>query len=81
MSKSVEKIRTGFPTSVRPLTQPDCIDMLAGGQQRIADLPEERMQQYSQDCDRMLAKLQVSMKQQVGQTEPIKQLQERLRHL
>ena len=76
MSKS--EIRTGFLT-VRPLTQPDCD--IADGQQRIADLLEERMQQYSQECDRMLAKLKVNMKQQVEQTESIKQLQERLRHL
>jgi alanyl-tRNA synthetase len=72
------EIRTGFLT-VRPLTQPDCD--IADGQQRIADLLEERMQQYSQECDRMLAKLKVNMKQQVEQTESIKQLQERLRHL
>eukprot|EP00438_Fugacium_kawagutii_P023291 Skav226228 [mRNA] locus=scaffold1218:243597:253178:- [translate_table: standard] len=71
-------------TSERALMESDYLDLLAHGQERlqhIEALLETRVQQYWQQNEGILEKLQANTKELAERTEAITQLQQRLRHL
>eukprot|EP00438_Fugacium_kawagutii_P019134 Skav231205 [mRNA] locus=scaffold2432:100548:101228:+ [translate_table: standard] len=71
-------------TSERALVESDYLDLLAHGQERlqhIEALLETRVQQYWQQNEGILEKLQANTKELAERTEAITQLQQRLRHL